>query len=461
MKRSARRALCALLSALLCLAPLPVASAASDYDRPGQKLAALTFDDGPGPYSDLVLDTLQKYGAKATFCMNGFRVEKYPEQVRRMAAEGHQLANHTYDHPMLTKLSDEKIRDELASTARLLTQLTGLTGADGGGFYLRPPYGDFNARVGAAAGVPAILWSVDTQDWKYQDAERLVSYTGSVLRDGDIVLMHESHKSTAQGLDALLRDLTEKGFELVTVEELFWRRGVTPEAGQSYARVRDTGVERCPRALWFDESRLDEFWAYPAIRAAREAGWMEDNDSGEFLPNFPLTRGVFVTALGRLHGADAPAGGAPFADVPDGHPAAQYAAWAKASGVMGGVSGDRFEPERPITRQELATVLARYVRLTGAAEAAADAAADYADAASIAPWAADGVSLCASLGLLLGGSDGRFLPRDNATRAMGAVVLERLARLEAAIPVETPADAAPDGVSETEAVPEAETPAAG
>lgn len=427
-----RRILSTLLALILCLGSVPAVCAASGYDRPGQKLLALTFDDGPGPYSDSILDTLKAHGAKATFFMNGNKVQKYAEQIRRMVAEGHQIANHTYDHPMLTKQSDAKIKDEISSTARLLTQVTGLTGTGDTGFFLRPPYGDQNQRVRAAAGVPLVYWSVDTQDWKYQSATRLVSYTGATARDGDIVLMHETHKSTAQGLGALLDDLQAKGFELVTVEELLWRRGVTVQAGQIYYYARNTGTERCERSLWFDESRLDTYWAYPAISFARDNGLMSNNESGEFLPLFPLTRAMLVTALGRLYGADPQMYSTrSFSDVPDSHYAAPYIEWAKESGVATGISEDRFAPDAPVTRQEMAVLLTRYARLFGAA-AGDDPLPAYTDQASIAGWAADSVAFCSALGLLEGGADGSFAPRDTATRAMGAVVLERLSQLSRA-----------------------------
>lgn len=429
-KRLARRAACALLAGTLAAASCGAARAASGYDRPSQKLAALTFDDGPGIYSDSILDTLARHGAKATFFMNGTRLEKYPEQAKRMAAEGHQVANHTYDHPFLTQVSDAKIKQEVDAVAQQLAQL-GLSGGENG-FLLRPPYGDVNSRVSAAVGVPMIWCSVDSLDWKYQSAARLVTSVSGALEDGGIVLMHESHKSTAQGLDALLTKLEAQGFELVTVDDLLWRRGITPKAGKIYSSARSTGVNRCERALWFDESRLDTHWAYGAISDALARGLMARNEYGEFLPNLPCTRGDFVTALGRLYGASgqAPAA-APFTDVPAGHPAAPYAAWARDAGVMTGVSVSSFAPEKSITRQELAVALARYARLVGAAANAGAQAPAYTDAAQIAAWARDGVALCSALGILRG-DDGRFSPKQEVTRAMTATVLSRLGTLPAA-----------------------------
>ena len=427
-----RRAAGALLALVLCLSLIPAAFAASDYDRPGQMLLALTFDDGPGPYSDSILDTLQKHGAKATFFMNGYKVRAYPEQVRRMAAEGHQIANHTYDHPMLTKQSDANIRWEIASTAQALSEATGLSGTGGTGFWLRPPYGDHNARVRADAGVPVILWSVDTQDWRYQSAGRLASYTPSVARNGDIVLMHESQKSTAQGLDATLTALEAQGFEFVTVDELLWRRGITPQAGQAYYHARNTGVDRCARSLWYDESALETHWAYDSILTVEEQGLINRNQYGEFLPNFPLSRAILVTALGRLYGVENTAPhSTPFSDVPAWFYAAPYVAWAKENGVMTGNGEGLFEPDKPVTRQELAVVLARCAQLFGAKETEAELP-EYTDCDAIAAWARDGVARCAALGLLVGGSDGNFRPDDTVTRAVGAVTLDRLSGLRSA-----------------------------
>ncbi len=417
-----------LLVLVLCVGLAPGALAASAYDRPGQKLACLTFDDGPGPYSDQILDVLKAHGAKATFFMNGYKVRTYAAQVQRMAAEGHQIGNHTYNHPYLAKSSDTLIRQEIQSTAQALTEVTGLTGTGETGFYLRPPYGSFNSRVIAAAGVPVIWCTVDSGDWKYQDAKRLVSYTGSVLQDGDIVILHETHKSTAQGLDALLTRLEERGFQLVTLEDLFWRRGITPQAGQIYYSAKNTGVNRCEKALYWDESKLDTHWAWPSIQFVMEQGLMTGNEYGEFTPQFPLTRGMFVTILGRLSGVEAGETPSGFQDIPNDHYAAPYAAWARETGVMTGVEEGRFGVNSPLTRQQMAVALARYARLKGAEGETLDLSL-YADSAEIADWAREGVAQCSALGLL-NGSQGKFSPNTVTTRAMGAVILQRLCEYE-------------------------------
>lgn len=233
MKTWRKRLAAGLLTLVLGVSLVPGAFAASAYDCPGQKLAALTFDDGPGRYSAAILDTLKAHGAKATFFMNGYNIWIYASQVQRMVAEGHQVANHTYNHPDLVQSSDALVRQEVDSLAQALTQITGLKGTGNTSFYLRPPFGSRNQRVLSLAGTPVVCWSVDSSDWKYRDANHLVSYVSSQTRDGDIILVHETVPSTAQGLDRLLTQLQSQGFELVTVEELFWRRGITPPGGQA------------------------------------------------------------------------------------------------------------------------------------------------------------------------------------------------------------------------------------
>ena len=423
-----KRILSFCLVLVLSLSLVPTAFGASAYDRPGQKLAALTFDDGPGPYSHQILDVLAKHDAKATFFMNGYRLNTWPDAVKRMAAEGHQLGNHTYNHPYLAKSSDATIRREVSSTAQGITALTGFTGTGSTGFYLRPPYGSYNQRVAAAANVPVIWCTVDSGDWKYQSASRLVSYVGSNLNDGDIVIMHETHKTTAQGLDALLTKLESRGIELVTLEELFWRQGIIPQAGQIYYSAKNTGVNLCEPELYWDESRLDTHWAWESISYVQENGLMTGNEYGEFTPQFPLTRGQFVTILGRASGVEDGETGSGFADIPDDHYAASYAAWAREAGIMVGLETGAFGVNDPLTRQQMAVALARYARFRGAEEMPFDLSA-YPDQADIADWARDGVAQCSGMGLL-NGSDMGFQPNQITTRAMGAVILHRLCEFE-------------------------------
>lgn len=139
MKTWRKRLAAGLLTLVLGVSLVPGAFAASAYDCPGQKLAALTFDDGPGRYSAAILDTLKAHGAKATFFMNGYNIWIYASQVQRMVAEGHQVANHTYNHPDLVQSSDALVRQEVDSLAQALTQITGLKGTGNTSFTCARP----------------------------------------------------------------------------------------------------------------------------------------------------------------------------------------------------------------------------------------------------------------------------------------------------------------------------------
>ena len=446
-----KRALCLIAVLTVCAGFSPGALAASEYDRPGQKLAALTFDDGPSDYTYEILDALRDHGAKATFFFNGNKAEGYGDQIRRVVDEGHQLANHTWSHPYLAELSDWEIRSQVDRSAAVLSELSGISGTGNNGFYLRPPYGSFNKRVAEASGVPVIWCTVDSEDWKYRDADRLVSYVSSVLKDGDIVVMHSTHHSTARGIGRLVDALHARGFELVTVEELLWRRGVTPEPGKIYYSVRNTGVELCPRELWYDESRLSEHWAYEDIMRMHELGVVTGNEYGEFLPEFPMTRGMFATALGRLAGVDASVTkDIGYPDVPAEHYANPYVAWAVANGIMYPYFDNEFGIDIPICRQDAAVAVAEYLKRMGVQAEPFDLSV-YSDQDTIAAWGREDVATCSALGII-NGSDGLFLPDDSLTRAMCAVLLSRVSRIE--LPEKVPAQTqTPEQTEPTEPAP--------
>ncbi|SES01455.1 polysaccharide deacetylase family protein [Psychrobacillus sp. OK032] len=180
------------------------------------KVVALTFDDGPTPESTtLILDTLKKYNAKATFFMLGSRVSFYPEIVKEMHEAGHELGNHTWNHLDLTKASSEKIALEINNTSDAIEQATGTKPT-----VFRPPYGAVNNSVRAQTSLPVVLWDVDTLDWKYRNANHLLTHVKKHVKGGSTILMHDIHMSTAEGLDAVLAYLQGEGYSFVTVSEL-------------------------------------------------------------------------------------------------------------------------------------------------------------------------------------------------------------------------------------------------
>lgn len=180
------------------------------------KVVALTFDDGPNPDSTrLILDTLKKYNAKATFFMLGSRVSFYPEIVKEMKEAGHELGNHTWNHIDLTKASAEKIALEINNTSDAIEQASGSKPT-----VFRPPYGAVNNIVRAQTSLPVVLWDVDTLDWKYRNADHLLTHVKKHVKEGSTILMHDIHMSTAEGLDAVLAYLQDEGYSFVTVSEL-------------------------------------------------------------------------------------------------------------------------------------------------------------------------------------------------------------------------------------------------
>lgn len=196
-------------------------------------LVALTFDDGPrssttGP----LLDGLELRETPATFFLVGNRIPGNEDLVRRMAAEGHQIGIHTYDHVELKGLGQKDFDLQVGKTRALITNLVGE-----GNYWLRPPYGLLDKRAGSWCGGPIILWSVDPEDWKDDDVDRVTAAVVEHVGDGDIILLHDLFPSSAQAALRIVDTLLAKGYCFVTVEQLMAERGVTPEAGVRYRKI--------------------------------------------------------------------------------------------------------------------------------------------------------------------------------------------------------------------------------
>ncbi|AXG79722.1 polysaccharide deacetylase family protein [Streptomyces paludis] len=180
------------------------------------KCVALTFDDGPASYTNRLLGLLKDYDAKATFYVVGQNVASKPDLVRKEAAAGHQIGNHSWNHPDLTKLTTAQIKSQLSRTDKAVKDATGKSPTT-----LRPPYGAQNAKVRSAAGRPLVNWSVDTLDWKHRDAAKVAAAVKKYTKPGDIVLMHDIHKTTVDAMPKILADLKSRGYRFVTVDQLF------------------------------------------------------------------------------------------------------------------------------------------------------------------------------------------------------------------------------------------------
>lgn len=197
--------------------------------NPNNPMVALTFDDGPGPYTMQLLEGLERNQVKATFFMLGSRVSVYPEAVKRMVDIGCELGNHSKTHVQLTTVSNDVVQTEINDTNNAIASASGKSPQ-----YLRPPYGSSDDRVRGVANMPVILWSVDTLDWQSRDVEQIKASIRSTIKDGDIVLMHDIYQTTVDAILQLIPELKAQGYQFVTVTELAANRGVTLESGEIY-----------------------------------------------------------------------------------------------------------------------------------------------------------------------------------------------------------------------------------
>ncbi|GAA3467143.1 polysaccharide deacetylase family protein [Nonomuraea roseola] len=190
------------------------------------KCVALTFDDGPGKYAGVLLDTLKKHNAKATFFLEGQYVKSRPAFAKRMAVEGHELGNHSYSHPNFTTIGPAAIRSEIQKTQDIVKQVTGVEPK-----LLRPPYGMADLQVSDIAaefGMPMILWTGGSRDWESKNEEAIKKQTLAVAKQGSIVLMHDWVKQTVDSMPSLIKTLQNKGYHLVTVSELIKDQKLEP-----------------------------------------------------------------------------------------------------------------------------------------------------------------------------------------------------------------------------------------
>jgi len=181
---------------------------------------AMTFDDGPVPeQTPRLLDMLKERGIKATFYVVGTNAAAHPEILRRMVAEGHEIGNHSWNHPALSKMSAAGVKSQMDKTNAAIVAAVGQPPKT-----MRPPYGATNAslnrRLNEEFGLKVIMWSVDPLDWKYRNSERVANSIITSAKPGDIILAHDIHASTVNAMPRTLDALLAKGFKFVTVSEL-------------------------------------------------------------------------------------------------------------------------------------------------------------------------------------------------------------------------------------------------
>jgi peptidoglycan/xylan/chitin deacetylase (PgdA/CDA1 family) len=181
---------------------------------------AITFDDGPSPtLTPRLLDILKEKGVKATFFVIGQNVAHSPDIVARASSEGHEIGSHSWSHPVLTKLSDDKVHEELQKTSEAILSATGKKPT-----LLRPPYGAINPHLSrmieGQEGLTIVLWSVDPLDWKSPGSSVLAERLIAGSKPGAITLSHDIKPGTIEAIPHVIDALKAKGYQFVTVSEL-------------------------------------------------------------------------------------------------------------------------------------------------------------------------------------------------------------------------------------------------
>jgi peptidoglycan/xylan/chitin deacetylase (PgdA/CDA1 family) len=203
------------------LAPRPPRAPASyNSVQTSRPVVALTFDDGPHPeHTPKLLDILRQQGVRATFYVIGRSVETYPEIARRIVAEGHEIANHTWSHPTLTTIGAARVDQEIRKTSEVIERVTGRRPTN-----MRPPYGAINDRVRQSMlrdhGLDVIMWSVDPLDWRRPGASVVAQRLVDGAHPGAILLAHDIHPGTIEAMPATISRLKAKGYGFATVSQL-------------------------------------------------------------------------------------------------------------------------------------------------------------------------------------------------------------------------------------------------
>jgi len=224
----ARPVLSLILSALLLLSGIQRAGAAAPYRTvlsditTRNRVVALSFDDGPSPYTAPILRTLTEFGAHATFFEIGEQVAAFAPTVRAIVRDGDEIGDHTWTHPDLVDLTDQMIRGQIEETNQAIHAVAGVEPT-----LLRPPYGEVDSRVvdiAASLGMRTVLWSVDPRDWALPGTGAIVENVLTDTRPGSIILLHDGggdRSETVAALPTILRGLRDRGYRVVTVSTLF------------------------------------------------------------------------------------------------------------------------------------------------------------------------------------------------------------------------------------------------
>ena len=181
-----------------------------------KKLVAFTFDDGPiKETTEVLLDGLRLRNVKATFFVLGAQCEEFPDILKKIAEDGHQIGGHGYNHKNLPLLKQKEIEEQINKTNEIIESIIGERPK-----IFRPAYGNYNRKVIKYSEMPIILWSIDTEDWRVRNAQRIYDRYIDKIKDGDIVLFHDKFPSSVEAALMMIDELKRRGFSFVTIEEM-------------------------------------------------------------------------------------------------------------------------------------------------------------------------------------------------------------------------------------------------
>ena len=185
-----------------------------------QPCVALTFDDGPGPYTPQVLDILEEFEARATFYVVGQQILSWPRMLPLIAEARHDIGNHTISHPKLSQLTIREQRAEINGLDEMIFQRVGIMPTT-----FRPPFGDLpDVPLPDPHNRPVVMWSVDSLDWRKRTSTAIVDEVLADIGAGDIILMHELYQRSVDALPIILTELRERGLTVVSVADLLGPR---------------------------------------------------------------------------------------------------------------------------------------------------------------------------------------------------------------------------------------------
>lgn len=236
MKKQILILFCTVLFLIMLLQCLPVQDTAIIPAASPEEncVMALTFDDGPSPiYTPPLLEGLKERNIRATFFLLGKQAEEQPALVQAIAAEGHQIGNHTYSHVFLNQMNREDAAEEVRRGELTLESILGRSG-----YWIRPPYGAADPELLEKLSAPVICWSVDPRDWECRDTDAIVTHILENASDGDIILLHDSYPTSVEAALQTVDRLQARGVEFLTVEQLLTRRGIQISPGRLYRNAQ-------------------------------------------------------------------------------------------------------------------------------------------------------------------------------------------------------------------------------